>query len=578
MTAQPFSPDRTADLVDLRGAPLVDPTVPATPSALDLELDLRDGGPDTRHDPAGGAVRHAVHGHRIGALLPGALAAATRRLDALVCAVLVLVTAVVNSVGLFAFPSLADDEGTYVAQAMAVRGGELTHYTFWYDHPPLGWIQLGMLDWLPQLLLPGVQPVAASRVIVVLAACVSAWLTYVLGRRLGMRRVFAALAVVVAFASPLGITMHRQVYLDNIAVPWLLLSFVLVLDRRQRLWSYVAAGLAFAVAVGTKETTVVLAPVLLWIILSHGNRRTRTFSLAGFLGTAALVGYYPLMALLRGELLPGAGHVSLLDALNFQLLHRPGSGAMWIEGSSSHTVLLSWLYYDPWVIVLGIAGLPVALAVRRLRPLGVALLLVVLVALKPGGYLPAMYVIVALPLLGLAVAATGDAAWNGVRRLAGGWGHLPDRLLRLSGGLVVAGGVLVLAMAWAPGLSEVTTQRTNDARTQAEGWAQANLPRGSTVLTDDVTWVSLVRSGTVERNRAIWFYKLDTDPEVRARLTDGWRDVDYLISTDQMRGSLAGDPTLSQSSAAMRNSELVARFGAGESTVEIRRVLPGGVR
>jgi len=578
MTAQPFSPDRTTDVVDLRDAPLVDPTVPATPSALDLELDLRDGGPDTHHDPAGGAVRHAVHGHRFGALLTATLAGLTSRVDALICAVLVLVTTVVNSVGLFAFPSLADDEGTYVAQAMAVRGGELTHYTFWYDHPPLGWIQLGMLDWLPQLLLPGVQPVAASRVIVVLAAGVSAWLMYVLGRRLGIRRAFAALAVLVAFASPLGITMHRQVYLDNIAVPWLLLSFVLVLDRRQRLWSYVVAGLAFAIAVSTKETTVVLAPVLLWIIFSHGNRRTRTFSLAGFLGTSALVGYYPLMALLRGELFPGAGHVSLVDALNFQLLHRPGSGAMWEVGSSSHTVLLSWLYYDPWVVVLGLVGLPVTLAVRRLRPLGLALLLVVLVALKPGGYLPAMYVIVALPLLGLAVGAVGDVAWTGVRRLAARAGAAPGRAIRGGAGILVVAAATVLAVAWAPGLADVMSQRTNDARTEAEAWAARNLPAGSTVLTDDVTWVSLVRNGTVDRDRAIWFYKLDTDPEVSARLAGGWRDVDYVVSTDQMRGSLAGDPTLSQSSAAMRNSELVARFGAGESAVEIRRVLAGDVR
>jgi hypothetical protein len=165
-----------------------------------------------------------------------------------------------------------------------------------------------------------------------------------------------------------------------------------------------------------------------------------------------------------------------------------------------------------------------------------------------------------------------------VRRLAGRWGTVPGRTIRTSGRLVLAGAATMLVLAWIPGLVDVTTQRTNDARTEAEAWAATNLPTGSTVLTDDVTWVALVRNGTVERHRAIWFYKLDTDPEIQTRLAGGWRDLDYIVSTDQMRGSLGGDPTLSQSSAAMRNSELVARFGAGESAVEIRRVLAGGVR
>src|SRR5579862_2731608 len=36
-----------------------------------------------------------------------------------------------------------DDEGTYVAQAWAILYEHtLTHYSYWYDHPPGGWIQI----------------------------------------------------------------------------------------------------------------------------------------------------------------------------------------------------------------------------------------------------------------------------------------------------------------------------------------------------------------------------------------------------------------------------------------------------
>ncbi len=35
-------------------------------------------------------------------------------------------------------PMYQDDEGTYVAQAVAVQNGGLAPYTYWYDHPPFG--------------------------------------------------------------------------------------------------------------------------------------------------------------------------------------------------------------------------------------------------------------------------------------------------------------------------------------------------------------------------------------------------------------------------------------------------------
>ena len=36
-------------------------------------------------------------------------------------------------------------------------------------------------------------------------------------------------------------------------------------------------------------------------------------------------------------------------------------------------------------------------------------------------------------------------------------------------------------------------------------------------------------------SNVIWFYKLDLDPAVAERLPDGWRDVDYIVSTPALR-------------------------------------------
>src|SRR5690348_6705774 len=60
---------------------------------------------------------------------------------------LVAVTAIVHAWNMFEFPYYEDDEGTYLAQAWSVLHlGQLAPYTYWYDHPPLGWIQLGLLS------------------------------------------------------------------------------------------------------------------------------------------------------------------------------------------------------------------------------------------------------------------------------------------------------------------------------------------------------------------------------------------------------------------------------------------------
>ncbi len=92
-----------------------------------------------------------------------------------------VVILVVNAWNITGYPGLSDDEGTYLAQAWAVRNGSgLAHYTYWYDHPPFGWIQLAGLSWLPPMLLPDALAVAAGRLAmlpvfaVTLGACLRA--------------------------------------------------------------------------------------------------------------------------------------------------------------------------------------------------------------------------------------------------------------------------------------------------------------------------------------------------------------------------------------------------------------------
>ncbi len=118
------------------------------------------------------------------------------RPDLLLCGTLLVAIMLVQGWNISAYPTLSDDEGTYLAQAWAVQQGEgLAHYTYWYDHPPLGWIQIAVLTWIPALLSPESMTVGTMRGVMLLISAVSAVLVYVIARRMSLPRWAAGLAM-----------------------------------------------------------------------------------------------------------------------------------------------------------------------------------------------------------------------------------------------------------------------------------------------------------------------------------------------------------------------------------------------
>ena len=508
-------------------------------------------------------------------------------MSVVVVAALLAVVALVQAWGMTRFPAPIDDEGTYMAQAWAVQvHHRLAHYTYWYDHPPLGWMVLALWGWVRRPLRYAGASIDSGRQAMLAVGLVSSGLLYVLARRLGLRRWAAAAAVLLFAASPLAVPYHRMVLLDNLAVPWLLAAFGLALSPQRRLWAAAGSGLCFAAAVLSKETVLVLLPILALQLWAHGDRHTRRFALTAFLAAFVLVGgIYPLYAALKGELLPGAGHVSLLGAVHFQLAGRAGTGSPLRPGTIGHATVAGWLRQDRWLVPVAVALVPAALLVRRLRWIGAALALDTLLVLRPG-YLPDPFVVAALPIAALVVAGVADALWGGRVALPAGQGPRVRRTTALvAGRAAVAGGAglaLVLAgPAWANGLETArTVDRTRPFR-QAERWIEANVPRTSRLLIDDSMWVDLVHYGFGSRNGVVWFYKVDTannlDPSVSRGLPNGWRDIGYVVSTPPMRAGLAALPVaLVTVRQAIQHSAVLARFGAGPSRIEVRRVLTDG--
>jgi hypothetical protein len=488
---------------------------------------------------------------------------------------LLTVVAVVHATGMGRAPQRVDDEGTYVAQAWAAQHwGTLAHYTYWYDHPPLGWLLLAAWTSLTGAFNRAATAVAAGREFMLVLQLISAGLVYGLARRLGVRRPAAAGALLLFSLSPLALGMHRAVYLDNIATPFVLAAFLLVLSPSHRLAAHATAGLCLAAAVLVKETSLLLVPAVLWQYWQVSDRRTRRYSLilAGSL-FALVVAAYLLYATLRGELLPGPEHVSLVDAIRFQLTGRAPSGSPLDPDSLGRRTLGLWLSQDPWLLAGAAALVPVGLAMRRLRPVTAAFVILAAMALRPG-YLPVPLVIGLLPFASLLVAGVADAAWGRpTRRTVAadvtGW-RIPGA--RALGPVLVAAclaaAAVVVAPQWVQRDRDLMTADHDRPFRQAEAWIAANVPHQARLLVDDALWVDLVERG-YPPGQVVWFYKLDTDRDVTARYPRGWREFDYLVSTATLRSF---PDNLPQVAETQRHSRVVATFGRGTERVEIRKV------
>ncbi|MEV8516262.1 hypothetical protein [Dactylosporangium sp. NPDC051484] len=289
------------------------------------------------------------------------------------------------------------------------------------------------------------------------------------------------------------------------------------------------------------------------MLVQHTDRRTRKWNLGVFfVSFTVLVSSYPVFALLKNELLPGTGHVSLTGALWWQLFGRSGSGSLLDSSSGTFSLAKSWVDLDPWLLLPGVLLIPAGFAVAWLRPIGLALLIQVVMMCR-GGYMPFAYVIAMLPFAALLIAGACDMLWARGRT----W-----RVAPLAAAAVAA--VLVVP-AWATTLYDQSkTDGSADSRA-ATRWVIDHIPHDAAVVTDGYIWMDLKLAGFT---RPVWLWKVDTDPEVMQKyLPGGASSIDYVVMTDQAESTLASLPTLRDGIA---DSTVVVRFGE----ILVRKVAP----
>jgi 4-amino-4-deoxy-L-arabinose transferase-like glycosyltransferase len=469
-----------------------------------------------------------------------------------VLAPLLVLAGFVNGWNLHGWPGrINDDEGTYVNQAWAMLDhGGLSHYTYWYDHPFLGWAIIAGYAGVTDGFDRAPSAVMVGREVMLISALISCALLFLLARRLRYNRAWSGVAVFVFAISPLAVFFHRMVFLDNLATMFILAAFAAAASPRRSVGASLWSAIWFASAALCKETIVILLPALLWLLVQHTSRRTRVWNLGVFgVSFAVLVASYPVFALLKNELLPGEGHVSLGWALWWQVFGRSGSGSLLDPSSGTFSLAKSWTDLDPWLLLPGAALIPVGLAVRRFRPIGLALLIQVVMMCR-GGYMPFAYVIALLPFAALLIAGTGDVLWA---RLSAA------RVVRLRTPVVAVAGALAALLVlpgWVTTLREQATFDGSANSRAATRWVIDNVGRDAVVVTDDYIWMDLKLAGFT---KPVWLWKVDTDPAVMSEiLPAGAASIDYIVMADQAVSTLADLPTLRQGVAG---STEIARFG-----------------
>lgn len=481
------------------------------------------------------------------------------------------IAAVVQAFNMAGSPQRIDDEGTYTAQAWAIQNlGEIAHYTYWYDHPPVGWLQISAYTALTGAFSRYDVAVLAAREAMLFFTVVSVALVWLLGRRLGLSRPAAAIAGLVFAVSPLALQFHRTVYLDNVATPWLLAAFVFALSKRYQLAGFAAASLSFGIAVLSKETYLLALPFLAWMMWRGADRSTRRYTLSIAASLLVLVGLgYVALAGVKGELLPAAGRVSLLEGIQFQLATREASGSVFDTGSLFFATVSQWWQLDQVLIVLGTLASIVGLFIRRVRPLAVMMVFLIAFMFRPGGYLPVPYVIMLLPFAALLIAAVSDASVKAFRaRRSGAVSTAAVRTGSVAWIALTVAAIVAVVPLWAVQLRGFVDADLDAPMRNAETWVETNVPKDSRLLVDDAVWVDLVKAG-FSRDNVIWFYKIDTDGAVEAQSPNGWRDSDYLFETESVRTSGASSADIR---AALDNSTVVASFGEGDQQVNVRQI------
>lgn len=396
------------------------------------------------------------------------------------------------------FPKMIGDEGIYVAQAHHLaKYAELGPYTYWYDHFPLGWVQISLWQLLTDPLGWMGYSVLSARLFMAIILSGTSILIYFLTKHLTKSILMALFGAIIFSTSYLTLTFGRMVLLDNLAIFWFLLSLSTFLTNPHKLKNLTFSAIFISISILTKETLLFLLPPYIYAIyrLNQDNPHKRYSLLLNFTTIIFLLSFFPLLAILKGELIPRPGQVSFMETILFQASR--GSGIPFYQAGSHFREMLSvWLSIDPIYLLLGIGTfllIPVMNLPHTHKLFSYYLLFFTLFLIR-GGQIYEFYIIPALPLFAINIAL------------------LINHFNRLTN-TIITPFVIITTIAlyvYSTSLYPFTAHSTQPQKESID--ELISLPEGSTIIANNYTYLDvLLRSS----HTIHWYQKIESDQAIQ---------------------------------------------------------------
>lgn len=482
---------------------------------------------------------------------------------------LLVIAGISHGYNMFNYPYYENDEGTYMSQAWSLlTKGELAPYTYWYDHAPGGWILIAIWVKLTGGFFTFGTSVNSGRVLMLILHLFSSALLYFIAKRLSKSTHTGIIGVFIFSLSPLAIYFQRRVLLDNIMTFWVLLSLAFLLKKKPSLVSVVVSAISFGLAVLTKENAIFFVPAFLYVLYSKVPKSRKVFAIVNWLAISGLIiSLYFLYALLKGELFPSgflgdnSDHVSLLGTLQLQF-GRGRDLPFWDKESDFMLNFIEWMNRDFLTIILGsistLAAIVLSLRHKSARVLSVFVMLFFIFLMR-GKTVIDFYIVPTIPFLGLTIGLAMPVVTEYLEKYL----KLPAKKIMT----VFTIAILFILL----GISRNVFYLNETApQVAAISWIKDNLNEDDFIVIDCYSYVDLHEQrfeGDKTFKNADWFWKLQSDPEIRDdKYNNDWRNVEYIALSHEMLKQTKLDNTQNYLDSALTNSIQIMDWTGGRNS------------
>lgn len=456
------------------------------------------------------------------------------KLEITVLAIVIVLALLAHGYNMFHFPPYFDDEGTYMSQAWSILNlGKLAPYTYWYDHAPLGSLLIAVWIKITGGFFTFGNSIDSGRVFMLLIQLLNVALIYKIATKLS-NKIAAFISIILFSFSPLSITLHRLIFLDNIMVFWLLLSLYTLLVKPLKISMVALSAFSLGLAALTKESAFFFIPPLFITLLAQSSHKNRHFILVKWVAIfGGVIIFYCLYALLKGELLPdsilnSSKHVSLIETFMWQLSRK---GGFFLDKSSEfyYTFMQSWLNTDPILVIGGIGAslMNLIIGIKRKSFFIVSIFsLSYFIYLIRGGIVNDQYLIPVLPLVSLNMGLLISEVVSMFK------GRLS--ILRYASLFLI---VIILIVFYSKNLGLYSLNYTKN-QIETLLWLKSNAQEKISVG-DGYGLVDMWYGNTdniYEYKGYQHYWKVEDDPQLREELLlNDWKNIDYLIITPRMQ-------------------------------------------